>query len=139
MNIPWSRWTFLQLPSTFCASRGTSINFPFSNRFSVNFRELSAHPQDPPSTLSASLGPSVSFLCVHSTFHQLFVHPQDLLSTSVTFLCIRGIFCQLPSTFCASVEPSVNSRQLSAHPWDHPSTFQANAGPSVNFCQLSVR
>ena len=38
-----------------------------------------------------------------------------------------------PSTFCASVVPSINFRQLSVHPLDLPSTFLASVRPSIKF------
>ena len=71
---------------------------------------------------------SVNIPCGHRTFHQLFMHPRDLLSTfhaaagpSINFLCIHRTF-----------------HGLSVHPSDHPSTFREAAGSFVNFRQLSV-
>ena len=82
------------------------------------FFKLAAQPQDLcqlPSTLRASTGPSINFLC------------------------IRGTVCQLPSTFCVCgtlkkrfMQPRL-FHQLSVQSRDLPSAFHASMGPSINF------
>ena len=158
VSFPCNRGIFLQLPSTFRAFTGHS----------VNLRHLSVRQQDLPSNFHAFKGPSVHFC-------QIFMHPQifrhlpstfraqrELPSTfyasaepSVNFLCVRGTFYLYLSNLRASLGPSAIYRQLSRHPQDLPSiyvnilcvrgtfhqlpsTFHALAGPSVSFCQLSM-
>ena len=133
---------------------------------SINFRELSVRPRDFTPILHASanfrqLFVSPGELC------QLSLHLWDLQWTSINFPCICSNFHQvivdlraIPSTFCASLGPSVNSLRVAAGPsvnfWtflelsvDIPydrgtfrhlqSTFCAIAGVSVNFRQHSLR
>ena len=67
------------LPSTFRASTGPSVNFPGSHGI---FRKIV-------STFLASKGPSVNF-------HQLSLQPANFCQLSV-------YLCDLPSTFCTAV------------------------------------
>ena len=71
---------------------------------------------------------SAQFLCGLETFRQLSVLLGDLPSTSINFPCSRETFLQLPSSW---VRPG-DICQL-------PSTFRASGNPSVNICQLSVQ
>ena len=71
------------------------------------------------------------------------MHPWVLLSVfcasvgpSVNSRQISVHLRVLPSTVCAEAEPSVSIRQLSVCPRDLRSTFRAAAGHSVNFRQL---
>ena len=73
------------------------------------------------------------------------MRPRDLLSVfcasvgpSINFCQISAHLRVLPSTVCAEAEPSVSIRQLSVCPRDLRSTFRAAAGHSVNFRQLFV-
>ena len=103
--------------------------------YSINFRQLSVHPRDYPSTFRVSVGPSVrlpstfsatmlpcvlsayvNFKRVHMTICQLSVHPRDI---------------QL--TFRASMGLSVSFHQFSVHLWEHASNFNASVRHSVNF------
>ena len=104
------------------------------------------------------MGPSVSFLCIRGSVHQLSVHPRDHLSTfrvsAGLFVNIRQIFVlpqdlmqlsiwhAFPSsnsinfsvygTGSVATEPSVNFRQPSVRPRDNLLTICASAGTSVN-------
>ena len=120
------------------------------------FFKLAAQPQDfcqLPSTLRASAGPSINFLCVRGTVCQrpstfcVCVGPSKKGScsrgSSINFPCNHGTFRQLsmrpwdlPSTSRMSVGHSMNYRQLSVHPRDDPSTFRMSAGHSMNYRQL---
>ena len=87
------------------------------------------------------------------TFHQLFLHPLDLPSTSVDFPSISGTINQqsvhqwdLSSTFSESAGPALNFPRIRGTFRQPLSTFCASAGHSVNFLfirgtfrQLSVR
>ena len=111
-QFPSVSWTFLQLPSTFHASAGHSVNFyqfsehpryllsgsVYSLLIRGTMRPLSVCPWDLPSNFRTSVGPSVNF-------HPLFMHRRELPSTCINFSCISGTFSQ-----------------LSVHPWDFPST-----------------
>ena len=74
------------IPSTFCAAAGPTINFS----------QLSMPPLGLRSTFRAAAGLSVNFLCFRRAFHQLSVWQWDFPSSS--------------TTFCTSVGPFVNFR-----------------------------
>ena len=129
---PWD------LPSTavniLCPQNLPEI-FHSSARSSVNFRQLSEHPRNLPSTFRASAelpSNSVSFSCVCGNFEKF----RTAIGSSVNFSHLSVQSRDFPSAFCASAGHSVNFRQLSVHPRDCLLTFHASAGPSVNFCQL---
>ena len=88
INFLCIHWTFQEL---FRWQRNLLSNFPGSVGPSINFRQLSVHPQYLPSTsvnFRAPTGSSVNKL-----------RPQNLLSTSVDFPCICRIYRKLASTF----------------------------------------
>ena len=110
---------------------------------SINFRQLSTRPRYLLSNFRASTGPSVNFACIHGSFcerpssfcafaglsvefHQLTMHPWDLLKTLDNFPCIHGTIRQILAIICASALPSVNFQKISICPQDVLST-------SVNF------
>ena len=144
-QLSFGRVTIRQLTSTFSAIE----------RHSVNFRECSEQPGDPPST-------SVNFWCEWETFckllltfcaacrpsinfHQLSIWSGDLPSTSAYFPCVRETFCEstfrnqntyhqvlmhlLPSNSVIFPHGQETIRKLSLN-------FSATGRPSVNFRQI---
>ena len=96
----------------------TSVTFPC---VCGTFHQVLVHPWDNPTTFRASTRLSVNFRAHYMRPRNLpstFVRPQDLPSTSVNFCTfsgptvnipyIRSTFHQLPSTFRAPAESSVN-------------------------------
>ena len=90
--------TFRQLPSTVRTAR----------RQSIKLRQFSKQPVDIPSTFYTAGRFSVNSPCRWENFCQISMKPGDL--------------CQLPSTFRATVGPSVNFCQLPMWSGDLPST-----------------
>ena len=98
VNFLCSRRNFRQLLSTFCST----------GRPSINFSQLSLHPEELSISINFPCGPQIichllstfSAAGRHSiNFHQISMLRGDLISTSVKFPFIHENFCQLPSTF----------------------------------------
>ena len=117
--------TFRQLPSTFRAAAGPSINFC----------QLSVRQQDLPSTLFAAAGPSVNLLCSCSTFCQL---PLPFCA-AWDFLSILHALAVPSVNFRHLSMPLETFHQLSMWPQDLSPTFRAVTEPTVNFQQHSVQ
>ena len=142
INIRCVRGNFRELPSTFYASVGPSVNFPCraSSRPSVNilcirgtFRKCIVRPLDLPSALINFLCGCETFRefpCTNGTFCQLSMHPRDLPST---FHTVSRIFRLIPSTLCASKGPFVNFLCICSTFHQLLSTLCASARPSINF------
>ena len=95
------------------------------------------------STSSVSTRPSCNFWCGNNTFHQFPVWQWHFPSTSA--VAVAFLVCQLELTspsvhrrdpLSISSAPTVLSFVC---PRNHPSTFHASLGPSVNFNQQSVQ
>ena len=106
VNSPFVHRTFRQLPSTFCLSVKNILCGSWTFRLT-----------------------SDNFQCGRGSFRQVFVHHQDLQSSSVNIPCSRG----LPSTCVNFSSGRGTYRQLSVQPRDHSPTFRASEGPSINF------
>ena len=130
VNSPFVHRTFRQLPSTFCLSVENILCGSWTFRLT-----------------------SDNFQCGRGSFRQVFVHHQDLQSSSVNIPCSR----RLPSTCINFSRGCGTYRQLSVHPRDlsptpcvrgtihelsvrqgrfHQllSTFHASEGLSVKIC-----
>ena len=109
IDMPCSRETFNQLPST----------YHFTWRLSVNFGQLFVQPRDLLST-------SVNFLCGQETFRQL---PSTLCSTRRFFVNLCQLSVREGDLSSTSViirvagRPSINFRQLFLWQGDHPTTY----------------
>ena len=86
-----------------------------------------------PSNFRVTADPSINFPCGHGTFRQLSLCLRNLLSTFVIFPCLCWTLRKLLANFLDSEGTSVNFCQISVGPRDLPSTFPASVGPSVNF------
>ena len=134
-------------PSTFCASKGSSVNFPC---VSQTFRQHKANfhaATGPSATFHAAAGPSINFLCGHGALCKVTSTFCAAEGPSGNYLCGHGTFCKLPSTFLAFARHSVNfscshvtfREVASVRPRDIPSAFCVAEKPYVNFRELSVR
>ena len=136
-----------KLPSTFGVATGPSINFrqllyilgTFRLTFhgtvgsSITFSQISVRCiRQHLSTFRAAAGPSVSLLCVCTTFRQLPSSFHACAGPYVNFWQISLTLREHPST---SVKfPWVHGifRQHSLHPWDLPLTFRVSTIPTFN-------
>ena len=138
----------------------TSVNFPCGCSNSISFLYIRGTFRQLFLCLLYLSSTSVNFPCIWGTIRRHSVCQRDLSSTfraseglSFNFPWVHWTFSQPVSTFCASVEPYVNFRQLSMRPnfcvseqlsVNFPyfsriflhllSTCRAPARPSVNFC-----
>ena len=122
----------------------TFVNF---TPVSETFHQLSVRPRDLSSTSINILSvrgkhfvrkldlTSDNFLCGRGSLHQVFVHQQDLQSSTVNNPCGRG----LPSICVNFLCGRRSYRQLSVHPRDLSSTFRASEVPSINFPYIRGR
>ena len=135
-------WSFRQLPSTYCASAGHSVNFLCIHRtlykLSVHLRNIPENFMQLPDLPSTS----VNFLCICRTIHLLSVHLQIFYQIPSAF-CVRGlfknvlygywIFCQHQSPFRAVAGLSVSFLCVHRTFRQLPSTFYSSKGLAVNF------
>ena len=139
------------IPSTFCASTGHSVNSRKLYVWPRNLPSTFEHSRNLLLTFRATVGPSV-------TFSQLSVRLWVFLSTFVNFSCGRGYsvnflcvctttdnFHQLsvhplvlPWTFLMATKPSVKFPWVCRTFHQLPSTFRASAVPFINFRQRFV-
>ena len=143
---PW------ELPSTFLACAGPSVDFRQLLCIRGTFREIFMCPREILSTSCTCAGPSVDFrqlLCIRGTFRQLSVLPQGLSSVfrmaaglSVKFQQPSVHLQYLPSTsvnFCAPAGSSINNLHGGKTYRQYQLTFRASAGLTINLPQLFVR
>ena len=148
----YSRETFCQLLSAFCATWRTSINFHqlflWLGDFPTTFVNFFCHQETFREIPSLSLCPEClrqlpptfrAARTLYVNFCQYSVQPGDLLPTYINFPCSQWTLCQLPSTFRVARRLPSTSINLTCS-WESfrqlLSTFRTARRPSINLLQL---